>query len=104
MLTRAKSLLIVVCNPLNLQKDPQWREFIIFCLENNASVGNKIKLKKKSSETGSQQNFIVRVTETTRTNGEDENRSRKPIVNAIGRAEHKTRYQVHGRTQQILGE
>lgn len=92
MLTRAKCLLIVVCNPLNLQKDPQWREFIRFCLENNACIGNKIELMKKPSGNGDQQDIIRRVKETS---GKDKKKPRKSIVR---RAEQKTRCQVNGST------
>lgn len=41
VLTRAKSLLILVCNPETMQKDPLWRKFIKFCRDNNACVGEE---------------------------------------------------------------
>lgn len=45
MLTRAKSLLIIVGNPETLQKDALWRKFINFCSQNNAFAGEPFKQK-----------------------------------------------------------
>ena len=45
MLTRAKSLLIIVGNPETLQKDSLWKKFINFCSQNNAFAGEPFKLK-----------------------------------------------------------
>lgn len=45
MLTRAKSLLIIVGNPETLQKDKLWRQFINFCSQNNAFAGEPFKQK-----------------------------------------------------------
>lgn len=38
-LTRAKSLLIVIGNPVILRKDPLWEKFINYCVEMNGYVG-----------------------------------------------------------------
>ncbi|KAM9409052.1 putative helicase mov-10-B.1 [Pholidichthys leucotaenia] len=38
-MTRAKSLLIVVGNPVILNKDPTWRKFITYCVNENAYTG-----------------------------------------------------------------
>ncbi|CAO1360493.1 unnamed protein product [Diamesa serratosioi] len=45
MLTRAKSLLIIVGNPETLQKDKLWKQFINFCSQNNALAGEPFKQK-----------------------------------------------------------
>ncbi|XP_015121049.1 putative helicase mov-10-B.1 [Diachasma alloeum] len=44
--TRAKALLIVIGNPLILQHDECWREFMQYCLDNNAWCGPKHLLEK----------------------------------------------------------
>ena len=38
-LTRARSLMILVCNPTTMQKDEMWHSFIEFLIKNNAIVG-----------------------------------------------------------------
>ncbi|XP_034021907.1 putative helicase mov-10-B.2 [Thalassophryne amazonica] len=38
-MTRAKSLLIVVGNPVILNKDPTWKKFISYCVEENGYTG-----------------------------------------------------------------
>ncbi|CAO1361286.1 unnamed protein product [Diamesa serratosioi] len=47
MLTRAKSMVIIVGNPETLQKDKMWRKFINYCENNNAFVGKPFKNKSK---------------------------------------------------------
>ncbi|XP_007546936.1 putative helicase mov-10-B.1 isoform X1 [Poecilia formosa] len=42
-LTRAKSLLIVIGNPVILRKDPLWKKFINYCVEMNGYVGIDFK-------------------------------------------------------------
>uniref|UniRef100_A0A1A7WDM5 RNA helicase n=2 Tax=Iconisemion striatum TaxID=60296 RepID=A0A1A7WDM5_9TELE len=42
-LTRAKSLLIVVGNPVILRKDPVWKKFITYCLKMKGYVGFDFK-------------------------------------------------------------
>lgn len=68
ILTRAKSLLIVVCNPLNLQRDPEWREFIRFCVENNVCFGEKIRLREKKFEKSENENERKSFFKKTRNN------------------------------------
>lgn len=46
MLTRAKSLLIIVGNPETLQKDKLWKQFINFCSQNNALAGEPFRQKQ----------------------------------------------------------
>jgi len=41
MLTRAKSLEIVVGNPDTLKQDPFWRKFINYCARNGAVNGSQ---------------------------------------------------------------
>ena len=43
-LTRAKCLMILVCNPKTLQEDPLWYEFVKYCKENNACAGKRFEL------------------------------------------------------------
>lgn len=38
----------MVCNPINLQRDYEWKEFIRFCVKNQACFGDKIKLRELS--------------------------------------------------------
>nr|XP_015813931.1 putative helicase mov-10-B.1 isoform X1 [Nothobranchius furzeri] len=42
-LTRAKSLLIVVGNPVILRKDPVWKKFITYCVDMKGYVGFDLK-------------------------------------------------------------
>lgn len=42
-ITRAIALLIVIGNPDILQCDPHWREFLQYCSENSAFVGEPAK-------------------------------------------------------------
>uniref|UniRef100_A0A3P9P4N1 RNA helicase n=1 Tax=Poecilia reticulata TaxID=8081 RepID=A0A3P9P4N1_POERE len=42
-LTRAKSLLIVIGNPVILRKDPLWKKFINYCVDMNGYVGIDFK-------------------------------------------------------------
>ncbi|XP_043977046.1 putative helicase mov-10-B.1 isoform X1 [Gambusia affinis] len=42
-LTRAKSLLIVIGNPVILRKDPLWKKFINYCVEMNGYIGIDFK-------------------------------------------------------------
>lgn len=44
-LTRAMCLMILVCNPVTLQKDEMWRSFIEYCDRNNAIVGHIFDVK-----------------------------------------------------------
>lgn len=38
MITRAKSLLVIVGDPHSLQHDANWNKLIEYCLENNAMI------------------------------------------------------------------
>ena len=49
-LTRAKCLMILVCNPNTLQKDPLWYQFVKYCKDNNACAGEKFDLIKNDEE------------------------------------------------------
>ena len=49
-LTRAKCLMILVCNPNTLQKDPLWYQFVKYCKDNNACAGEKFDLIKNYEE------------------------------------------------------
>ena len=44
-LTRAKCLMIIVCNPVTLQEDEMWRSFIEYCDRNNAIIGDSFDVK-----------------------------------------------------------
>lgn len=46
-LTRAKALLIVIGNPVTLQQDVNWYEFIRYCYHNNAIRGVKFELDEE---------------------------------------------------------
>lgn len=48
--TRAKCLLIVIGNPETLQKASAWREFLRYCVTNEAVVGNEFRLKAPMAE------------------------------------------------------
>ncbi|CAO1424625.1 unnamed protein product [Diamesa serratosioi] len=50
VLTRAKSLLIIVGNPETLQKNSNWNSFIHFCADNGAFAGEKFHLKHLSED------------------------------------------------------
>ena len=50
MLTRAKSLLIIVGNPETLQRNSYWNSFIHFCKDNDAFAGDKFHLKQLSDD------------------------------------------------------
>jgi len=50
MLTRAKSLEIVVGNPETLNRDPFWRKFIEYCVWNGALINEPQKKNKKNKQ------------------------------------------------------
>ncbi|CAO1431403.1 unnamed protein product [Diamesa hyperborea] len=50
VLTRAKSLLIIVGNPETLQRNSNWNSFIHFCKNNEAFAGDQFHLKQLSDD------------------------------------------------------
>lgn len=57
MITRAKSLLIIVGDPYLLEQDANWSKFIQFCFKNRCLVQGKryFRPKKASNDPKSQQ-------------------------------------------------
>lgn len=45
-ITRAKALLIVIGNPILLQLDTYWKDFIQYCMDNGSVTGTKFKLSE----------------------------------------------------------
>lgn len=68
VLTRAKSLLIVICNPVTMQKDTMWRAFIKYCWDNNAYCGEKFAVL----QTGNTKKDVVIVEEVVYEEEDDE--------------------------------
>ena len=56
-MTRARSLMILVCNPKTLQKDQMWYDFIKYCYDNKACVGEQFRMNMKSPQQIARQNY-----------------------------------------------
>lgn len=50
MLTRAKSIEIVVGNPQTLKQDPVWCEFVDYCVSNGGLISGKSKHTEEADE------------------------------------------------------
>lgn len=57
-LTRAKSLMILVCNPETLKKDEMWRSFIDYCNRNDAIVGHIFDVKSERGKINAVEEYV----------------------------------------------